>query len=241
MSHVVGYHRPASVEEALAALAAPGTPKLIIAGGTTVNADPNPDPVEVVDLQALRLGGIGTDGDRLRVGATTTLESLATDERTPTMLAKLTRREAPSTLRAMGTIGGLVVVADPESELLAGLLVHEATVTIVDSSGSTDHDLAAVLANGPGAGIITAVTFDRTGTTASARTGRTPADRPIVAAVARKKTDGTVLTALCGVAGTPVLVDDPGGLEPPGDFRGSPTYRRHIAQVLAGRVRKQVS
>jgi CO/xanthine dehydrogenase FAD-binding subunit len=241
MAHVIGYHRPTSIEEALAALTAPGTPKLVIAGGTAVNADPIPDLVEVVDLQALGLGGVDLDGDRLRVGATTTLESLATDERTPAILAQLTRREAPSTLRAMGTIGGLVVGADPESELLAGLLVHEATVTIVDLSGSTDHDLAAVLADGPGAGIITAVTFDRTGTTAAARTGRTPGDRPIVAAVARKKPDGTVLTALCGVAGTPVLVDDPGSLEPPGDFRGSTSYRHHIAQVLTGRVRKQVN
>jgi CO/xanthine dehydrogenase FAD-binding subunit len=43
---------------------------------------------------------------------------------------------------------------------------------------------------------------------------------------------------MTGVAVTPVLVDrdDLGSLQPPGDFRGSPDYRRQLAGVLTGRV-----
>jgi CO/xanthine dehydrogenase FAD-binding subunit len=73
-----------------------------------------------------------------------------------------------------------------------------------------------------------------------ARTARTRADRPIVAAVARRTPDGQRRLALTGVAAVPVLVaptpDAADGLEPPGDFRGSTEYRRALAGVLARRA-----
>ena len=45
-----------------------------------------------------------------------------------------------------------------------------------------------------------------------------------------------IRTALTGVADTPVVVDDVDALEPPGDFRGSPSYRLHLARVLRRRA-----
>ena len=93
MANVVGYHRPASMDDALALLAAPAPRRLVLAGGTVVNTDRSPEPVEVVDVQALGLSGIALDGDRLRIGAATTLALLATDESTPGLLAELARRE----------------------------------------------------------------------------------------------------------------------------------------------------
>jgi CO/xanthine dehydrogenase FAD-binding subunit len=227
--------------EALAALTTPGTQRVILAGGTVVNATSGTDPVEVVDLQELGLGGISEEDDRLRIGATTTLQELADDPSTPRTLAMLALREVPSTLRTLATIGGLVVHGDPESELLAALLAHGAIVTVVDGEGTAERHLTDVLATGPGAGIISAVIIEIDGVTASARTGRTPGDRPIVAAVARKADDGSIRLALCGVASTPVLVDDTSVLEPPADFRGSAEYRSHLASILAERVKGKVS
>lgn len=226
--------------EALTTLAAPGTPKVVLAGGTVINADQGFDPIEVVDLQALGLDGITEEGDRLRIGATTTLQAMAYDERVPEALVALALREAPSTLRTLGTIGGLVAHRDADSELLAGLLVYGATVTIIDDGGSIDHDLSDVVASGPGSGIIAAVSIETGGTTASAGTGRTPQDRPIVAAVARRAADGSVRLALCGVSSTPVLVEDVSSLDPPGDFRGSAQYRLHLASILAARVTGEI-
>ena len=91
---------------------------------------------------------------------------------------------------------------------------------------------------------MTAVSLATTGKTASARVGRTPADQPIVAAVARLDPGGKLHLALCGVAHTPVLVDPhnvKAAVNPPGDFRGSSEYRRHMAATLAERVMGEVS
>lgn len=235
---VVGYHRPATVGEALGLLEAAG--RLPLAGGTSVNADPSRAPVEVVDLQALPLKEVTRQGDRLECGALVTLAELAAHPTVPPVIATLVRREAPSTLRAMATLGGTVAVGDPESELLSALLVHEAEVTLVSITGKARLSLEAYLASPPPNTIISSVTFSLTGTTAVDRTGRTPADRPIVAAVARRTDDGRILLAVCGVAARPVLVDDPAALDPPGDFRGSPDYRRQLAAVLSARVLTEV-
>lgn len=240
MARVVGYHRPTSVDQALALLDAPGPPRVLLAGGTVVNAASGIDPIEVVDLQAVGLSGIAENGDGLRIGSTTTLQELADHPLSPGTLADLARRELPSTLRSLATVGGTVATGDPESELLAGLLVHEAVVTIVGESGEAHRVLADVLVMESIPGIITAVSIETGGATVVARTGRTPGDRSIVAAVARKAGDLPPRLALCGVAATPVLVDDLATLDPPDDFRGSARYRRHLARVLSDRVKAGV-
>ena len=107
--------------------------------------------------------------------------------------------------------------------------------------------LAQVVADGLAPGtVITAVTLAVDGSGARATTARTPADIPIVGAVARvPAADGTTRLALTGVAATPVLVagrdrdpdESAAGLDPPADFRGSSSYRRHLAQTLSARAR----
>ena len=241
MAHVIGYHRPSSLDEAWSLLTAPGTKRVILGGGTTVNAATDPDPVEVVDLQALGINTIDTADGRVVVGATATLADFAASNHVPGPLAELARREAPNTLRAVATVGGLLAVGDPESELLAGLLVHDASVAILDAEGTRDRTLSDVLGLGLGGGIITGLTFDPTGATAATGIGRTPGDRPIVAAVARKTESGEVRVAMCGVAMTPVLIEAVADLDPPADFRGSSGYRRHLAETLLERVRKEVA
>jgi CO/xanthine dehydrogenase FAD-binding subunit len=53
---------------------------------------------------------------------------------------------------------------------------------------------------------------------------------------------GTTRLALTGVARRPVLVDPDAldELEPLGDFRGSPEYRRALAQTLAARALEEL-
>jgi CO/xanthine dehydrogenase FAD-binding subunit len=244
MANVSAYLRPATLDDALASLGRPGA--VVLGGGTSMNAAPARQPVMAVDLQALHLDGIEHDGeDRLMIGATATFQRLADDTRVPAAIRAAARREAPSTLRAMATVGGLVATADPSSELLAALLVHGGEVTLAGRDGVHRTGLAALLAGAtPLTGrIITAVRVETGGVTSVARTGRTRSDRAIVAAVARRTADGKRRLALTGVATAPLLVaeDDPvNGLSPPGDFRGSSEYRRVLAAVLAQRALAEV-
>lgn len=245
MASVSAYVRPATLGEALACLDSPGA--VLVGGGTKLNAARTAEPVIVVDLQDLHLDGIERVGEHgLLIGATATLQQLADDASVPGAIREAARREQPSMLRALATVGGLVAMADPSSELLATLLIYDGQVSLAGRDAVQELELAALLADSTSlAGrIITSVWVETGGVTSVARTARTRADRAIVAAVARRTADGKRRLALTGVAATPVLVapaqDAAAGLEPPGDFRGSSEYRRAIAAVLAGRALKEV-
>jgi probable selenate reductase FAD-binding subunit len=239
---VSGYWRPASLEEALVLLERPG--RVVIGGGTKVNAQTTAEPIAVVDLQALGLHDIGRiDGDVLRIGATVTLQQLVECGEVPAVIREAARREQPSTLRAQATIGGSIVTADPESELLATLLVHDAVVSLVGAAGPEELTLEGLLAELPflAGRIVTDVVIDAAGSSYVTRAGRTRADRAIVAAAARVRPDGKQRVALSGVARTPILIDATDELEPPGDFRGSSEYRRALAEILVARALEALS
>lgn len=237
---VTAYWRPTSMAEALELLGR--TDAIVLAGGTRLDGDPSAEQVEVVDLQALHLGGITPgEGDALRIGAMVTLQELADCELAPDVVREAARREQPSTLRAQGTVGGCVATGRADSELLAALLVHEAVVEVEDREVTEGLPLEQVLAELflPAGQLVTAVTIRTSGRAAAVRTGRTPADKPIVAACARVA-DDVRRVALTGVAPTPVLVQPGDDLQPIGDFRGSADYRRHLAEVLVARVVEEV-
>ncbi len=230
------YHRPVTIEEALTMLGTEGASAL--AGGTVLNALDRLSIGNVVDLQDVVPSSIEKDGERVTIGAMTRLQDLVDGVDLPPALRELARREAPSTLRNAATVGGTVATAHPDSELLAAFLVFGADVTLATTGGARSIPLKDVLEEGvPRGAVITSISMATTGRTATARTGRTPADVPIVAAVGRHNGD-TLLLALTGVASTPRLVDqtDIEALEPPADFRGSAEYRRHLAAVLIRRV-----
>ncbi|HEY7537402.1 MAG TPA: FAD binding domain-containing protein [Gaiellaceae bacterium] len=241
---VAGYSRPGTLAEALDLLEQPGA--VVLAGGTRLNTDPRLDPVRVVDLQALGLSGISRLGDgALRIGAMATLQQVVDDEGLPVALRDAARRSEASALRTLATVGGYVARAEPESEFLATLLVHDAQVVLAGRDGEQTLQLAVLLADLPrlAGRIVTAIAIDGTGVTSSARVGRTRADRPIVAAVARRTPDGELRLALTGVASTPVLVAPALAaeeLDPPNDFRGSSEYRRALAATLVARVLEAV-
>ncbi len=242
MPKIKAYHRPANLDETLKLLSRPGINTAIVGGGTYITAHLSDTVDEVVDLQAVGLTEVNYNGDRLTVGAMVRLQSLVEDNQAPALLREAAQREGPNTFRHAATVGGVVVGASKESELLAALLVFEAEVHLQSSHGAKRLPLADFLRDTSGAlagGLVTAVSLTTSGKTASARVGRTPADQPIVAAVARLAPSGQGYLALCGVAQTPVLVDPnniKAAINPPGDFRGSSEYRRQMAATLGQRV-----
>jgi CO/xanthine dehydrogenase FAD-binding subunit len=240
MPRVRSYHRPESVAEALTLLQHTGAAAL--AGGTQLIPYLDEDSVELVDLQSVGLGLIEADADAGMVvlGAMVRVQTIVEDPRLPELLRRLAHREGPNTFRNMSTIGGTVATADPESELYAGLLAYEATVTVQSSVGAQTIPLTEFQL--PAGALITAVTIQSGGQAAAERVARTPADKPIIAVVGRKDEAGRVRLAVCGVARRPVLVEqeEVALLEPPADFRGSTEYRREMAAVLTARVLRQL-
>ena len=237
MATVSRYLRPSTLDEAVALLEQPSA--VVLAGGTQLNAAPTPAPVLMVDIQALGLSGVErVHGGMLRIGATTTLQEIVDDVSVPVALRDGAGRAGPSTLRTAATVGGCIAAGVPASELLAALLVHDAVVSLFGPDGEQELPLAALLSDAARLEhrIVTAVTIEVAGVTSAARTGRTRADQPIVAAVARRTATGELRLALTGVAATPVLVADVEKLDPPGDFLGSSSYRRALAAVLAARA-----
>jgi CO/xanthine dehydrogenase FAD-binding subunit len=241
MTSVAAYWRPSSLGQAHELLDRPGA--VVLGGGTKLHSRTADEAVEVVDLQALRLDGIVPgERDAVSIGSMATLQQVADSEHVPALVRQAARREQPSTLRAQATVGGCLATGDPESELLAVLLVHEALVTTDGGAGVEQHPLAAVLAGLPlpTGTILLGVTIATSGVSAVSRTARTPADRAIVVAAGRRAGDARHL-ALSGVAARPVLVHGAGEIDPPGDFRGSSEYRRALAALHLARVAEAIA
>jgi CO/xanthine dehydrogenase FAD-binding subunit len=232
------YWRPQSLAEAFSLLESPAA--AVIGGGTRVGARDPGDEREVIDLQALGLDMIARRADgTLVIGAVTRLQEIVECDEVPPVVREAARREAPSTLRAQATIGGCVARGEFDSELLAALLAYDAHVEIARREGRSEIALEVLFTRLPleHGEVITSVSLDTRGTAGLARTARTPADRAIVAAVARNL-DGERRLALAGVAATPVVCEPQATdrLTPPGDFRGSSGYRSHLAAVLSARA-----
>jgi CO/xanthine dehydrogenase FAD-binding subunit len=240
---VTAYWRPDTVRRALELLAQGDA--VPIGGGTTINATPAARPQKIVDLQALGLDGIKRSAGAVSIGATATLHRIADNPAVPALVRDAARREVPSTLRAAATLGGRVAAGHWESEFLATMLAYAAVVRLAGPDGERELSLDALLADrSPLAGrIIVSIGVAVGGVASAARTGRTAADRPIVAVVARRASSEIWLAA-SGVAAAPVLAPRAGTdlagwlarLDPPGDFRGSAGYRRALVATLAHRV-----
>ena len=235
---ITQYHRPATLDEAVALVGTPGA--IVIAEGMARSTTTEPAPLVVIDLQSLDLGGIEVEGETMRIGSMTTLSDLSTSPLTPVVIADLARREAPSTIRNAATIGGTIATNDPESELLAGLVAFNASVAVVRADSIDTYPLEDVLKSPKliERSIITGVSMHMRGPAAAHRTGRTPMDRPIVMVAGHMSTAGHIRLGVTGVA-THVVVISPGQageLDPPSDFRGTSQYRKSLATVLTKRV-----
>ena len=238
---ITAYHRPQTLEGALALLARPDATSLPMGGGTILTRKgwaPNresqtgdPDHgVEIVDLQALGLNTIQIEEDSIRVGATVTLQTLldrvaqaSLIAQSPALVRALTL-EASSNLRQVATIAGQLVSADGRSALVTALLALD--VRLNWEPGAKIISLGNWLplrSMAPPGALITSVSWSRQPVLALEVVGRSPLDRPVVCvAVAAWPSSsapggfGRTRVALGGFGDCPMLVLDgpePGGAE----------------------------
>ena len=116
------YHRPKTIEDALALLGRDDPLTIPLAGGTALNARPRPavlpaGPFAVVDLQDLGLDGWKPRGNFLTMGAMVRLQRLLEEgrESLPDALLQAVHLEANYTLRHQATVAGSLVAADGRS------------------------------------------------------------------------------------------------------------------------------
>jgi CO/xanthine dehydrogenase FAD-binding subunit len=275
------YHRPARRGEGIAAaldlLARPGIRTAVIAGGDTLLASGDPAIEAVVDLQGLGLDRITAphkDG-LLQIGALVTRAALAAwgagseSGSLIGLLAAAAHRWGGSVQRNRATVGGAVATAAADDPLVAALLACDAEVVLAERGGERMLPIAdflprraAILAapaiitglRVPAAALAVAHGFETV--------ARTPADAPIVLAVAGltveqgRSTRGRLVIG--GAAAAPMRIVEAEALlegtplseeamaaaaeraaaavEPAGDFRGSAEYRRAMVKVLAQRA-----
>ncbi len=259
------YYRPTNLDEALRFLRQPNT--LPLAGGTALLATEEGIAAAVVDLQNTGLDHLSwaDDGRLLRLGAMVRLADLSeflaplTElQGAAALLREAIRRAGPNTYRNAATVGGIIASRLPDSELLAALLVLDATVSLRLPAPET-VSLATYLEDDERLpGLITEIiVYWPSGQGASERVARTPADYPIVSVTAWRPDSGALRLAATGIGPRPVHLTAAeaaliGGLDDdsiaaaaqaaaasahhPGDFRGDAAYRAEMAAVLTRRA-----
>ncbi len=222
-------HRPTTITEAAALLARPGVKPLY--GGALIRENDH-DLTEAVDLSRLGLNTIAiteeADARWLNIGSMVTLEqvrvfaleqtSVATQALAAVLLA-----EYPETLRNALTPGDVITEMRPNSLLLTffaalggrtAIVRHESIIIARRVRLDTPEDRA-------GFG------FDKV--------SRTPADAPIVGAVAWVEASAAPRIAVCGLTQSPMLYTEgmPSQID---DYLGSAQYRTQVAGVVARRA-----
>ncbi len=258
--------RPATLAEAVRLLRRPNVKTAILAGGTALVPQARRDVQALVDLRELKLSYIKRETSALRIGATTTLEELATAPDVPPVLAQAAHASAPINVRNAATLGGEIASAGFNAPLPVVLLALDAVLVIYEPE-ARQSPIAAflnyrdkLLRDGA---LITEVGIPLTDARmAFEKVSRTPTDAPIVCAVAKLRLEGGVArdvrVAVGGVGPLPVrLARAEQTLEgkslsealiahaaeaaaqevkPPSDFLASAGYRREMVKVLVRRA-----
>jgi CO/xanthine dehydrogenase FAD-binding subunit len=136
----------------------------VIAGGTTVMPRVQAGDSGIgalVSLGRLKLERVELKGERIAIGAATTLAALA-EHRALGFLASAIESVGSPTLRNLATIGGNLFMKQPYGDLAVCLLALDAELTVVATKGARKVAIDAFLAKGIGRdAIVTAISFTR--------------------------------------------------------------------------------
>jgi carbon-monoxide dehydrogenase medium subunit len=138
----LGFLKPRTLEEALVALARPGS--MSLGGGTSVGIllkNRLIEPEQLVWVGALaELSGISLDGDgTIRIGAAATLRQLSRSQLllgAVPVLPDAAGRVGNPRVRAVATLGGALVHADPRQDLPPVLLALRSRVNVAALTGT---------------------------------------------------------------------------------------------------------
>ncbi len=131
------YHRPASLAEALALLERYGPDGRILAGGQSLVPALNmrlATPAALIDINRVPgLDGISLEREGLVIGALARHETVETSSivaRHAPLISQAMPHVGHRAIRARGTVGGSVALADPAAELPACLVALDAVIRV---------------------------------------------------------------------------------------------------------------
>ncbi len=249
-------HHPTAIEEAVGLLRRKDVRTFAMAGGTALIGEGGPEVEAVVSLDGLGLDEIDRDGGRISLGAMARLQTIVDELGAVAdgLLAETARRMAGLHIRNTATVGGSLFGSSANAPLLSALAALQAEVIFYSPDQTTAplltflkerdrHQEEGLLV----VSVELAVPGDGVGF-GYADVGRTPADAPIVWALARVG-DGAAGLWLGGL-GPDVLAlsldDDVAALvaelaDIPNDFLGGDEYRAEMALVLSQRAVSRAS
>lgn len=259
--YAVNYHKPASIEDAVAAIGGADEAK-ILAGGQTLLPTMKQHlaaPSDVIDIRGI--GGmteIAVRGDTVTIGAAATHAAVAGSNEVGSVcpaLAALAAGIGDPAVRHMGTIGGSIANNDPAADYPAGLLALGATIVTNNREIAADEFFTGMFTTALEDGeIITAINVSAPGKAAYAKF-RNPASRYAMVGVFVAKTGDGARVAVTGAGEDGVFRHD--GLEQAlgtnwspdavdavavsadglmSDIHASADYRAHLIKVMAKRA-----
>jgi carbon-monoxide dehydrogenase medium subunit len=258
-------HKPDTLPEAIALLQQPGTYPLY--GGAALQRSADPNVTAGIDLCKLELDYVRDTENSLRLGSMLTLEQarlacLERGDENPKLagLAMVLKEEMPEVQRHTFTLGDLLMERNPQSPALTALLAMGGIIKRIDLEMRFTMAAWLLMRQEYHRWLLAQVRVTRGGKrcgVAYEKVARTPADAPIVGAVAYVKLedDGDhfqARLALTGAAPTPLpqpratrqwessgdldAALDALELDPPDDHWGSREYRTEMARVVARRA-----
>ena len=259
------YARASSVDEASKLLNKFGEDAKVLAGGHSLIPLMRlrlAQPAALVDINGIKeLDQIKEDGSKLRIGAMTrhvTIQNSSVVKNKLPILAEVAGEVGDNQVRNMGTMGGVVAHADAAGDYPTIALILDAEI-VTNQRTIAAKDFFRDLFTTPLAAdeIVTEVVFPvANGPHKYIKFRRRLFDWAIVG-VAAQKMNGGWRIGLTNVGPTPVRANAveealktgakpeeaaqhaSDGLDPAGDLRASPEYKKHLARVLTKRAIQQ--
>jgi CO/xanthine dehydrogenase FAD-binding subunit len=253
------YHRPQTLEEALALLSRTKIVTIPLGGGTFLNSPasaahfPTNNDIAVVDLQALGLNTFERNGTLIKIGATVTLQAMLDIPGLAEAIYCAVRNETTFNLRQVATVAGTLVAAGGRSPFATVMLALDARLTILpDEEVISLGDLLPLRLERLHRRLITKISVPASMRLAYEYVARTPADQPLVCTAVARWPSGRTRLAVGGHGVAPVLAMDgpePGGVEvaaravysQAGDEWASAEYRAEMAVVLTNRCQAKLA
>lgn len=249
---IVDYLRPKNIPETLKLLENQDLNPVLMGGGTGIDRF-TLEPVTIIDLQELDLGGMRVKGNSLEIGATTTLQALYEASQISEELKNLIQLEATSNLRQIATVAGTMVASTGRSAFTAALMALDAVVTLLPGDEIVNlGNLLLMRDSQISSKLITKITIPLNVKLAYQSVSRTPRDLPILNVTMAVWPSRRTRVILGGFGASPLLASDgpePGGEESAvkdaamlaSDEWASSDYRMEVAPILVKRCFTQIA